>query len=58
MRLHLPNDHAVVQMLAAIGAYCAILAQADKPLTEPHLQAAAIAGACTAVLALKKRPGQ
>lgn len=53
MRLH--ND-AQVQCLAALGAYAAVIASSDDPLSI-KTQALAISASCTAILSLRRQVG-
>lgn len=55
MRLHVSND-AQVQAIAALGAYMAVVASSEDPLSI-KTQALAISASCTAVLSLRRQVG-
>lgn len=52
------HDAFIVQALAFLAAGAAVLAQSDVVHPYARVAMAALAAGCTAVLALKKRPGQ
>lgn len=56
-RFRISND-AGVRILAFVGAFCAVIAQAEAVPDLLRYAAAAIAAGCSAVLALTRAPGQ
>ena len=54
----MPSNDLAVKLLAFVGAFCAVVAQADAVPDLIRYLAAAIAAGASAVLALSRQPGQ